>query len=82
MAQPFSQDLTSSAMGSTALGRSSRGHIAVCRKSGCAEQQADHENERERQCDFFVSFHKDHLSEMKNKAAEFTPCSLVLFLLL
>ena len=58
------------------------GHIAVCRKSSCAKQQAYHENERERQRDFFTSFHKNHLSQMRNKAAEFTPCGLVLFLLL
>ncbi len=48
-------------------------HIAVCRKRSCAEQQAYHENERERQCDFFVSFHKIHLSEMRNKAAGSLP---------
>lgn len=49
------------------------GHIAVCRKRSCAKQQAYHENEGERQRDFFVSFHKDHLSEMRNKAAGLLP---------
>lgn len=58
------------------------GHIAVCRKSGCAKQQAYHEDKRECQRDFFTSFHKNHLPEMRNKTAEFTPCDLVLFLFL